>query len=164
MVLQVKDPALSLLWLWFQLWHQVRSLIQEIPPEMGVPPKKKLKKKKRKESKDHLGWKDSQVRAGPEGSQKKHLLSSSLHLLQGLPSGQREDSLVRSMLRSDFWVRSGWRRTERDLEWCLEHVLPATAFCFSASSQILLDWPSEFSTNCSSRPRAGSWSLPCYRP
>ena len=46
MAQQVKDPGLSLLWLWFQLWHRFDPWAQEPPHAPGVAKKKKNTKLK----------------------------------------------------------------------------------------------------------------------
>ena len=47
MAQQVKDPVLSLLWLWLQLWRGFNQLAQELRPAAGMAKKKKRKKKKK---------------------------------------------------------------------------------------------------------------------
>ena len=39
MAQQVKEPMLSLLWLWLQLWHGFDSWAQELPCTKGVAKK-----------------------------------------------------------------------------------------------------------------------------
>ena len=46
MAQQVKDPVLSLLWLWLQLWRGFNQLAQELRPAAGMAKKKKEQRKK----------------------------------------------------------------------------------------------------------------------
>ena len=48
MAQQIKDPALSLLWLGLPLWHEFKSPAQGLLHAMGEAKKKKKKKKKKR--------------------------------------------------------------------------------------------------------------------
>ena len=46
MVQQIKDPALSLLWVRSLLWHEFDTWPRELPHAIDVPPQKKVKRMK----------------------------------------------------------------------------------------------------------------------